>query len=65
WLRELGLSPAAAIAAASSAPREALGLPGLRAGAPADVVIFAEDPRRVPAALARPAAVLVGGRRVV
>jgi len=63
-LREFGLSARAAIAAASTTARAYLGLPGLAAGAPADVVTFASDPRERLDALARPAAVVFGGRRI-
>lgn len=63
-LREFGLSARAAIAAASTATRAYLGLPGLQAGAPADLVTFAADPRERLDILARPAAVLFDGRRI-
>ena len=62
WLIRLGLGPDAALAAASTVPRAYLGFPELRAGAPADIVTFEEDPRRSPQSLAHPAAVLLGGR---
>ena len=38
--------------------------PRARAGAPADLVTYDADPRQEPAALLRPAAVVLGGRRV-
>lgn len=63
-LRRFGLSPAAALAAASTVARDYLGLPGFRAGAPADLVLFATDPRRDPAALDHPATILFGGTPV-
>jgi imidazolonepropionase-like amidohydrolase len=53
-----------AIAAASTGARRFLGLPVLEEGAPADVVTFTRDPRDDLAALARPAAVVLGGRLV-
>jgi imidazolonepropionase-like amidohydrolase len=64
-LRRFGLSPAAALAAASTGARAYLGLPALVAGAPADLVTFASDPRRDPETLARPAAVVRGGARII
>lgn len=63
-LVELGVSPEEALAAASTAACDFLGVPGLRVGRPASLVTFHDDPREDPAALARPAAVVVGGRRV-
>jgi imidazolonepropionase-like amidohydrolase len=63
-LHEFGLTMRAAIAAASTTPRAYLGLPSLEAGAPADVVTFASDPREHLAVLARPAAIVFDGRRV-
>jgi len=63
-LHEFGLSARAAITAASTTPRAYLGLPGFVAGAPADVVTFASDPRARLDALARPAAIVFGGRRI-
>ncbi|MGP4029085.1 amidohydrolase family protein [Actinomadura sp. 3N407] len=63
-LVELGLPPDTALAAASTAACEFLGVPGLRAGYPASLVTFDGDPRDDPAVLARPAAVVAAGRRV-
>jgi imidazolonepropionase-like amidohydrolase len=63
-LHEFGLSTRAAIAAASTAARAYLGLPGFVAGAPADLVTFAADPRERLDILARPAAVVFDGRRI-
>ena len=63
-LHEFGLSARAAIAAASITPRAYLGMPGFVAGAPADVVTFASDPRARLDALSRPAAIVFGGRRI-
>lgn len=59
-----GVSPHAAIAAASWAARSYLGLPGLADGAPADAVVFSADPRADLGQLDRPRAVIVRGRRV-
>lgn len=44
--------------------RDALGLPSLSEGAPADFVVYHEDPRASLAALASPAAVVLRGQRV-
>jgi imidazolonepropionase-like amidohydrolase len=62
-LQRCGLSPVDALAAASTAARRYLGLPGLEDGAPADLVCYAADPRDDPEVLGSPSAVLVGGRR--
>jgi imidazolonepropionase-like amidohydrolase len=62
-LHRFGLTPAQAIAAATTVPRAFLGLPGLEAGAPADLVTFDADPREDLEALLTPAAVLVRGAR--
>jgi imidazolonepropionase-like amidohydrolase len=51
-----------ALAAASWAARAYLGLPGLVDGAPADVVVYAEDPRSDLAQLDHPTAVVLRGR---
>lgn len=63
-LRRCGMAPTAALAAASTAARRYLGLPGLEAGAPADLVCYPADPRSDPEVLAGPSAVVVGGRRL-
>ncbi len=63
-LRHCGLSPVDALAAASTAARRYLGLPGVEDGAPADLVCYPADPRDDPEVLASPSAVLIGGRRV-
>jgi imidazolonepropionase-like amidohydrolase len=52
-----------AVGAASWAARGWLGRPGLEPGAPADVVVYREDPRRNPAVLRDPALVLLRGHR--
>jgi imidazolonepropionase-like amidohydrolase len=59
-----GLSPHDALAAASWGAREYLGLPGLEAGAPADAVVYARDPRVDLGVLADPVAVVLRGRLV-
>ncbi|TCO43778.1 amidohydrolase family protein [Actinocrispum wychmicini] len=63
-LADAGLRPHDALAAASWAAREYLGLPGLVPGAPADAVVYAEDPRTDLSQLAHPLAVVLRGRRV-
>lgn len=60
-LHEFGLSPEAALAAASDNARTFLRFPAFEAGAPADVVLFDRDPRLDLSALAKPAAVVSGG----
>jgi imidazolonepropionase-like amidohydrolase len=63
-LAAAGLKPHDAIGAASWAARAYLGLPGLEPGAPADAVVYAEDPRTNLDQLAAPLAVILRGRRV-
>jgi len=63
-LAEAGLRPHDALAAASWAARAYLGLGGLEPGAPADAVVYAEDPRADLNRLADPIAVVLRGRRV-
>jgi imidazolonepropionase-like amidohydrolase len=63
-LQRCGMAPVDALAAASSAARRYLGLPGLEPGAPADLVCYPADPRDDPEVLAHPSAVVMGGRRV-
>jgi imidazolonepropionase-like amidohydrolase len=53
-----------ALGAASWSARDWLGRPGLAVGAPADLLVFREDPRRDPAVLREPASVLLRGRAV-
>jgi hypothetical protein len=50
--------------ASSRWPRAYFGLPGLEAGAPADVVTFARDPRVDVDALSDPVAIVAAGQRV-
>jgi imidazolonepropionase-like amidohydrolase len=59
-LREFGLSPQDALAAASTWPRQFL---GLDAPSP-DIVTYDHDPRDDPAILASPSAVVSGGVRL-
>jgi imidazolonepropionase-like amidohydrolase len=53
-----------ALGAASWAARGWLGRPGLGVGAPADLLVYREDPRQDPAVLREPASVLLRGRPV-
>ncbi|UCN13427.1 amidohydrolase family protein [Cellulomonas iranensis] len=59
-----GLPAHDVVAAASWRTRAWLGVPGIAEGASADVVVYAADPRRDVAELARPAAVVLRGTRV-
>ncbi|MGH3872175.1 MAG: amidohydrolase family protein [Pseudonocardiaceae bacterium] len=61
-LGAVGMGGAQALAAASWAARAWLGVPGLVAGAPADLLVTDSDPRLDPDALRAPALLLLGGR---
>ena len=61
-LHRAGLSPTDAIGAASWRAREWLGHESLTDGAPADLVVVAEDPRKNLDVLAHPTAVILRGR---
>jgi imidazolonepropionase-like amidohydrolase len=63
-LHEAGLPAAAALAAGSWDARDFLGLPGLVEGAPADLVVYADDPRADLATLAAPTRIVLRGRVV-
>lgn len=63
-LARAGLDADAILDAASFAPRDFLGVPGLEDGAPADLVVTAHDPRADHRALRDPELVLVGGAPV-
>jgi imidazolonepropionase-like amidohydrolase len=63
-LCEAGLDAGVALAAGSWAAREWLGLPGITAEAPADLVVYREDPREAPGVLAHPALVVLDGQIV-
>ncbi|MFC1413707.1 amidohydrolase family protein [Streptacidiphilus sp. N1-12] len=56
-----GLTPLAALSAASWSAREWLGRPGLAEGAPADLVVYPEDPRADVRVLADPHCVVLRG----
>ena len=61
-LAGIGLSTADAIRAASHSARDFLGVLGPIPGAPADLLVFAEDPRVDLSELRRPTAILRAGR---
>ncbi len=61
-LTAAGMPPHQAIGAASWAARRYLGLGGLAEGAPADAVIYDDDPRRDLSQLAAPRAVILRGQ---
>jgi len=63
-LHAAGLPAEAALAAASWAAREWLGLPGIVEGAPADVVVYDIDPRADLDTLQRPRLMVLRGRLV-
>lgn len=63
-LRAAGMDGEAALAAASWAARDWLGVPGLIDGAPADLLVTGDDPRRDPATLRNPLLALLRGRAV-
>jgi imidazolonepropionase-like amidohydrolase len=63
-LRTAGLTGVQALAAASWASRDWLGVPGLVPGAPADLLVTPTDPRLDPDALRHPVLLLLRGRAV-
>ncbi|MFC8717750.1 amidohydrolase family protein [Kitasatospora sp. NPDC057198] len=62
WLVRAGLTPEAALGAASWSARSYLGLPGLVDGAPADLVAYDTDPTLDVSALAHPSRIILRGR---
>lgn len=60
-LGKAGLTPTEALAAASWAARTWLGHPSLEPGTPADLTVYADDPRSGPDVLARPDLVMLRG----
>lgn len=62
--QEAGIAPSEIIAMASWRARRFLGAPSLEEGAPADLVVYATDPRTDTATLARPRAVVLRGLAV-
>lgn len=63
-LAAAGMGAQGALGAASWAAREWLGRPGVRPGAPADLVVYRTDPRKDPAVLRHPDLVVLRGRVV-
>jgi imidazolonepropionase-like amidohydrolase len=63
-LHEAGLPAEAALAAGCWDARDFLGLPGLVEGGPADLVVYADDPRADLATLAAPTRMVLRGRVV-
>lgn len=63
-LRETGMTPTQALGSASWAAREWLGWSGLTDGAPADLVVYPEDPRRNLGILRHPGLIMLRGRVV-
>lgn len=61
-LVDAGVDPHDAMGAASWRARTWLGLPGVEEGAPADLVIYRDDPRADPTVLWHPTAVVLDGR---
>nr|MDQ2707482.1 amidohydrolase [Actinomycetota bacterium] len=59
-----GMSGSAALGAASWAARSWLGRPGLEPGEPADLVVYAEDPRVDVRVLGSPELIVLRGRPV-
>jgi imidazolonepropionase-like amidohydrolase len=60
-LQGIGMTPTDALGAACWQAREWLRRPGLQHGASADLVCYAEDPRRGPAVLADPSLIMLRG----
>lgn len=60
-LESFGIPAQAALGAGSWEAREYLGLPGVEIGAPADLVIFPDDPRGDLAVLDHPSWIVLGG----
>ncbi|BBZ45054.1 hypothetical protein MPRM_23350 [Mycobacterium parmense] len=61
-LKNIGMSPDAALGAACWDARRWLGRPGLEHGAPADLLCYSQDPRSGPAVLNRPDLVILRGK---
>ncbi|WP_037358202.1 amidohydrolase family protein [Amycolatopsis orientalis] len=60
-LHRAGMSRTQALASASWEAREWLGNPGIEHGAPADLIVYADDPRADLAALHHPTHIVLGG----
>lgn len=65
WLVRAGLPVKAAVGAASWTARAWLGMPGLVAGGPADVVAYDADPLEDPDVLHHPKVIILRGRRIL
>jgi imidazolonepropionase-like amidohydrolase len=63
-LTRMGMSAVAALAAASDAARDYLGLPRFADGQPAELVTYDADPRDDPDVLRHPVAIVHAGRRI-
>jgi imidazolonepropionase-like amidohydrolase len=63
-LKNIGMTPTEALGAASWDARAWLGRPGLEHGAPADLVCYADDPRRGAQVVNQPELVILRGRVV-
>jgi imidazolonepropionase-like amidohydrolase len=63
-LHSFGLPADAALGAGSWDARSYLGLPGIEVGAPADLVVFPDDPRHDLGVLDHPSLILLGGRTI-
>nr|WP_040632353.1 amidohydrolase family protein [Smaragdicoccus niigatensis] len=64
-LKGVGMTPDEALGAASWNARPWLGHPGIEPGAPADLLVYREDPRSGPGVLSAPDYVILRGRLVV
>jgi imidazolonepropionase-like amidohydrolase len=66
-LRQSGLEPRDALAAASTVARTCLGdvQSGLEEGAPADLVLYDADPRDTPEVLELPALIMFDGQLIM
>lgn len=64
WLADAGLPAHTALGAGSWTARDWIGFPGIEHDAPADVLVFADDPRADLAILDHPERVIVRGRVV-
>ena len=63
-MRDIGLPDEAVLAAGSWAARAFLGLPGLVEGAPADLIVYDDDPRKDLAVLRHPRLMVIRGNVV-
>ena len=63
-LGKVGMTPTEALGAACWNAQTWLGGGGLEPGAPADLIVYEQDPRTGPQVLAEPSLVMVGGQVV-